>query len=380
MATFSSTTGGWGGSGGPSVGGVSISGGKATKGGTTQGGKSLTEQISDILGGSWSVGGNRAYAYDPTSNNVVQIGAPSLAGGMLTTAAGGRLGRLAGGIGGLGPIDWGGASMSSKKSPFHQTYYSSLQNRISSEADARRGSELSMRSAIDKSNLGWADRVKAVEALSSGKLGALDSLGFDTSGMRETHHSGGLLGGIFGRKGDDVETMSEVESKLMGAGHLAVNPETGQLEKAGFGPMHPGFALSMAAPAIGQKVAEATYGYTQDPSTAIGAGRLAGGLASKAGTSMQPSAGGLLTGLAGFTGIPGATQLGQMAGSLGTAADLAYAGITASPQAVGETFSEGVYGQEQQPSYTPSLPQTQSLLGPEMAPYGRLYLNRGLPV
>jgi hypothetical protein len=122
-----------------------------------------------------------------------------------------------------------------------------------------------------------------------------------------------------------------------------IDPVTGQVTTVGYGPMSPGFGVSMMAPGIAQKAAEYAYGATQSPAAAMAAGNAVGMGTSAIGKSMQPSgfsglAGQALTGLAGLAGVPGMTQLGQMAGAMQNAANLNYAGITAPSKTAIESY------------------------------------------
>lgn len=313
-------SGGAGGGGGTSIGGYDYGGGGGWQGGyktptTAPTGSPLgghgdpVGAITGVLGPTYGTGTN--YAYELTPAGLTRIGVPSFAGGMMGTAAGQR---------------------SAGYTPAH---YQNLQSRIVREAAQRRGSEAALGRQIEaRKGPNPHEYARDLGLLSQGKLGELEAKGYDVSGMRETHHSGGLLGAMFGNGGDDVQTMDEVSAGLQEAGHVTVDPTTGALTPAGYGPMSPGFAVSMLAPGIAQKAAEYTYGAIGSPEAAMTAGRVAGMGTAAIGKEMQPSgfgglAGKAVTGGMGLAGIPGATQLGQMTGAMQTAADLGYAGITA---------------------------------------------------
>lgn len=280
--------------------------------------------IAGILGPGGLGGANTAFTYDPYTRSLTKIGTPSLAGGMMRTVAGAT------------SPNYGAA------------HYGNLQRSISREANERNRTERAVAAQINaRSKANPHEYSRDLGLLSEGKIGALSDKGYDVSGMRGTHHEGGLLGQMFGwgSDGDDVQTMGEIGSKLEKAGHVSVDPKTGQLVTTGLGPMNPlGFASSMVAPAVGQKAAEAVYGYTGDPTTAISAGNIASYGANVVGKDLQPSGlggmgGAAATGLLGAVGVPGVGQLGQMVGSMQTAADLGYAGITAPSDAPVDSYT-----------------------------------------
>ncbi|WP_319583948.1 hypothetical protein [uncultured Pseudodesulfovibrio sp.] len=269
---------------------------------------------------------NSMWAKDPKTGRWTQVGAPSRMGGMMTTAAGYNMNRAADRAnGGLGLQAYG---IDSKQSPFYSGYYENLQRNIKEDAQGRRASEASVRDAIDRSSLGWTDRVKALDAFKEGNLGALDALGIDTSKMQETHRSGGLMGMIgdfFGAKKNDVDTMAEVED---------ATPEWG------YSPL--GLGIGVLAPAVAEQV----YGVTENVPAAMAAKKATDYVSSKM-TPSVPRAANYATKALGVAGVPVAGALANAAGLINQARDLNYIGQTNpyGPARANENYgSEGTGG------------------------------------
>ena len=326
------------------VGGGSMAGSnKSTPSGfgSSRGGD-IVSQINDILGGSWSTSGNRAYTVD-RAGNVVQIGSPSLTGrGMQTTARGYQLGT---GIGDIGSVNWQGGLLSNTASPHYQAHYSNRQRNIRDRAARKRAAE-----AMDRATLATKDpfsRIMGTKAAYKGDLPELESYLDGPSAMRQTHNTGGVFGSMFDTKGDDVQTSFEDRDKLQANGHM---DEAGNLQ--GWGPMNPvGFLSSLTAPAVAQATAQQTYGLTGSVPTAKGIGRTVGMGLNKLGKTAQPDyftetarsyvgglpGGGFLSSaptmaLSALTGAP-VGQIGQTLQAIDTAATLNSLGITAHPEA-----------------------------------------------
>ncbi|BDQ33587.1 hypothetical protein [Pseudodesulfovibrio portus] len=308
--------------------------------GSSRGGD-IVSQINDILGGSWSTSGNRAYTVD-RAGNVIQIGSPSRMGGMQTTARGYQLGT---GIGDTGAINWRGGLLSSVASPFYQAHYSNRQRNIRDRAARKRTAE-----ARDRATLATKDpfsRIMGTKAAYKGDLPELESYLGGPSAMRQTHNTGGMWGSMFDTRGDDVQTSHEDRAELQASGHLN---KYGNLQ--GWGPMNPvGFLGSMTSPQVAQAMAKATYGYTGNLPAAKSLGRVVRAGMNKVGTTSQPDyfsetaksyvggfpGGGFLSSAptaiaSALTGVP-VGQIGQTLSAIDTAAALNSLGITAHPEA-----------------------------------------------
>jgi hypothetical protein len=275
-------------------------------------------------GGPGNVGGadthgnnsqrNSLFGYNPRTGRVVQVGAPSRLNGMLTTAAGYNLNRAADmARGGLGLTGFG---IHDPRSPFNQGYVANRQKNIRTWAADRQGAyDAAYDSIFSDPNASWDSKVRDLTDLKSGLLGALEERGRDMSGMRATHNAG-PWGAMFGpgTTADDVETMAETEDKLNGATDL------------GYASL--GFLGSVAAPGVGQKLSE----ITRSPIAGVVGSTLTNRTAKTVGPNVSKAVNGGLMG-AGFLGVPGTTQLGQMYGLMNKAANLNYAGYTAGPNA-----------------------------------------------
>jgi hypothetical protein len=238
--------------------------------------------------------------------NFSVLGVPSLTGrGTMTTARGWE--------GDYGNIGIGNTAHSS-----HQGYYTGVQDRRREEAAARMASELGMFDQINKAS-DDPSLTGAFDAFYSGNMKELDNLGFNTEGMRGTHHGGGLLGEMFGwgKGADDVQTMSETEAELG-----KVDPDNPM------GTSALGFAGYTAAPMIAREVAM----LTRSPLAGVAAKKGTEWGARKVGEDLSPAMRAGLGGL-GLLGVPAVGQLGQSIGMMNRAADLAYAGYTGSPTA-----------------------------------------------
>lgn len=363
--------------------------------GRAQGSKA--DSVGSHLGGG-NTGSNNMYALDPRTGRVVQVGAPSRMGGMLTTAIGGQLGHLANGIGGIGSLNWNGASMSNKASPFHQGYYSNNQRNIRNRFAAKKKAE-----ALDRAVLGKKDpfsRILGVKAAYHGNLPELEGFLGQPSAMRETHDVGGIWGSIAHAKGDDVESTFETRDKLEAGGHLDKHGN-----KTGWGPVNmPGYLSSLTSSYLPGKVAQATYDQTGSIPTAKALGMGVKKGMDSYGYKAQPNAitqyaKGFLSdaipgrngmkdkavdfaasvptmALSAATGAPVGT-IGQMIGAMDTAATLNSYGITASPNAPQQGYSD-VWGNGSEGGLLGSSQRQPYMSAANTPGYGRLFYERRL--
>lgn len=252
---------------------------------------------------------NSMWAQDPMTGRWTQVGAPSLMGGMMTTAAGYNMNRAADRAnGGLGLQAYG---IDSKQSPFHAGYYSNLQKNIKTAAeDRQKAFDAAYDDIFSKPGMSWDAKKKDLEALNKGLVGELEKRGYDMSGIRATHRSPGLMGMIgdfFGaKKADDVDTMREVEA---------------QTPEWGYGPL--GLGLGVLSPAVAEQV----YGVTGSVPVARAAKKGVGYVANKV-SPPTPTGVNYATEVASLAGMPVAGALSRAGSLISQARDLGYIGKT----------------------------------------------------
>lgn len=240
---------------------------------------------------------NTAYSMDRRTGLISQIGMPSLNGGMMHT-----------------PSGW-------KDSGYDSAHYANTQRNIKTAAAARQAAQKGLLDQIkERGGPNYNEYAADLDRAWTGKVGDLDAKGYDTQGMRDTHTAGGLLGAMFGLSGgNDVETESETKARL---GDVDPN------NPMGYAPL--GFAGLTMSPLIGAQLGEITN------SPVVGA--LAKKGIDRAASAVGPDLSrgqNVARGLLGMAGLPG-NQITQMAGLMGRAADLNYAGYTGSSEAPGQ--------------------------------------------
>jgi hypothetical protein len=252
---------------------------------------------------------NSMWAQDPMTGRWTQVGAPSLMGGMMTTAAGYNMNRAADWAnGGLGLQAYG---IDSKQSPFYAGYYSNLQKNIKTAAeDRQKAFDAAYDDIFNRPGMSWDAKKQDLEALNKGLVGELEKRGYDMSAVRETHRSPGMMGMIgdfFGaKKADDVDTMREVEE---------------QTPEWGYGPL--GLGLGVLSPAVAEQV----YGVTGSVPVARAAKKGVGALATKI-SPTTPNAMGFVSNVMDAAGVPVTGPLSNAVGLINQARDLNYIGET----------------------------------------------------
>lgn len=224
--------------------------------------------------------------------------------------------------------------------------------RVRNAAQMRENALSAMHSQVGKMDVAPGVRQSLADAVNKGDLAALDAAGLDTSQMRATHNSGGLLGAIgemFGTRPDDVETMPEATMGLKEQGYLDFNPNTGQWERQSglLGPVA-GVGLNISTGPIAKGVYEQTKsvpaaktaGTVSQKTADTFSGLNAAGRAAKQGFGM-------------LTGAPspvGGALLGGIS-AVNNAARLSYAGIPApdNPEAIGPNNQDFDGGQQNIP-------------------------------
>ncbi|AMK12473.1 hypothetical protein [Pseudodesulfovibrio indicus] len=233
---------------------------------------------------------------------------------------------------------------------YKQLDYTARQNAIRERAAQKRAAEIadlqSLADAYSRGKLSEFDRIQGVKALNRGALGELEGYLGKPSSMRQTHNIGGIWGGMFDTKSDDVQTSYEDRADLQASGHMDKQGNT-----IGWGPMNPvGFLSSITAAPVSQMAAKKAYDYTGSIPAALTVGGVTGASMWKGGRTAQPdyfseiasgytgtSPTGLLSAvpsaaLSIATGAP-VGLVGQALGSVNTAAKLNSLGITARKEA-----------------------------------------------
>lgn len=282
----------------------------------------LTSQVAN-----GTAGNNTQYTRDPRTGEIVQIGAPSLLGGMLTTARGWE----------QKPGQMGMIGLSDKAHSGHQGYYSNNQRNIKARAAARIASEkadlATLARQVAAGKISPFGRIQGVKALNKGNLPELEGYLGSPSAMRGTHHAGGMFGSMFGwgKGADDVQTMAETNKGLG-----KVDPDN----PMGYSPLGLGFLT--ASPTVAQKLA----GLTKSP-VAGALGKKGMDFAAKQVGPTTPSGSTVASMGLGMLGVPVGGQFAQAVGLMNRAADLNYAGYTGSPNAPTQGYGEKENGNEE---------------------------------
>lgn len=272
---------------------------------------------------------NTAYAYDKRTGKVVQVGKPSLMGGMMTTGIGGQMAFLDNWRNQHGTSALGMSTrIGSNASPFHGSYWDNRQRNIQNEAEARANAFDSAYSSIFGNNsASWADRFSDLKALNAGKVGALEKRGYDMSGVKATHRGGD----------EDVDTMYETAAE---SDFISYNPVTGAYEMTpawGYAPL--GMMGGVVVNPLTKLVKEVTGSVPVGELSRLGMNK-----AASATGPATPGAVNTMAFAAKKLGVPVANQVAQMVGLVNGARDLNYVGITnnSGPSEVKENYSGGM--------------------------------------
>ena len=204
------------------------------------------------------------WAMDPATSRMMQIGAPSLAGGTMQTPSGARIGRGAFGV----------STPAGLHESFPQTYRDSRYDRqegvrqqFREKTDPLVRSQILDRYYEDVNKFGASDAIRnlysSISDLEAGRVGSLEERGFDVGNMRELQGKG-AFGKMAEELGFDVDEYANPMTTLKGlveSGAVEFNPETGEYEETGkLATMAGGFFLENLAglPGLSRVAYEAT--------------------------------------------------------------------------------------------------------------------------